>query len=132
MGLESRDQRKNFASIFLKQLHIDKRFLAKEQDWNDIVYVAKMIMIYAAAEHMPRILEEAPSFFGKHLNYLKDKYTEFFTHSDQSEHPQRQTATSELVEPEKSTLINQAQFQLLGRFTSYLIKQGPLSVTHGL
>lgn len=38
-------------------------------------------MIYAAAEYMPRILEEAPSFFGKHLNYLKDKYTDFFTHT---------------------------------------------------
>ena len=93
----------------MKQLHIDKRFLAKEQDWNDIVYVAKMIMIYAAAEHMPRILEEAPSFFGKHLNYLKDKYTQFFTHSDHSSENHRSTANSELVEPEKSPLINRAQ-----------------------
>lgn len=67
-----------------------------------------MIMIYAAAEHMPRILEEAPTFFGKHLNYLKDKYTQFFTHSDHSDHTQRVTACSELVEPEKSPLINKS------------------------
>ena len=70
-----RSHSKLVANIYLKQLQIDKRFLAKEQDWNDIVYVAKMIMIFAAAENMPRILEEAPSFFGKHLNYLKDKFT---------------------------------------------------------
>lgn len=37
-----------------------------------------MILIYAAAEQMPRILEEAPNFFGKHLNYLKDKYPSYF------------------------------------------------------
>ncbi len=69
------------------------------------MYVAKMIMIYAAAEHMPRILEEAPSFFGKHLNYLKDKYTEFFTHSEQSN---VQIVNSELVERDKPALINRA------------------------
>jgi hypothetical protein len=34
----------------LKVLNIDKRFLAKEPDWTDLVYVAKMILIYAAAE----------------------------------------------------------------------------------
>ena len=39
-----------------------------------------MILIYAAAEQIPRILEEAPSFFGKHLNYLKDKYPTYFVH----------------------------------------------------
>ena len=103
--IELQNQRKNFTSIYLKQLQIDKRFLAKEQDWNDIVYVAKMIMIYAAAEYMPRILEEAPSFFGKHLNYLKDKYTEFFTHSNNSK---LQIADVELVECDKSALIIRA------------------------
>jgi hypothetical protein len=41
-----------------------------------------MILIYAAAEHMPRILEEAPPFFGKHLNYLKDKYPAYFSHAE--------------------------------------------------
>ena len=50
----------------------------KEPNQTDIVYVAKMILIYAAAEQMPRILEEAPKFFGKHLNYLRDKYPSFF------------------------------------------------------
>lgn len=52
--------------------------MAKEPDWNDIVYVSKMILIYAAAKNLPSILEEAPSFFAKHLNYLGDKYPEFF------------------------------------------------------
>ena len=66
------------SSIYLKTLNIDKRYLAKEPDQTDIVYVAKMILIYAAAEQMPRILEEAPKFFGKHLNYLKDKYPMYF------------------------------------------------------
>jgi rhamnogalacturonyl hydrolase YesR len=108
-----RDQRKNFASIYLKQLQIDKRFLAKEQDWNDIVYVAKMIMIYAAAEYMPKILEEAPSFFGKHLNYLKDKYTEFFTHSNNHK---MQIANVELVECDQPALVSRAHSQLLDRF----------------
>ena len=85
-----------------------------------------MIMIYAASHHMPRILEEAPSFFGKHLNYLKDKYTEFFTHEPSA------LSTTELIEQEKPALINRAQLQLLGRFTNYLIRQGPISVAHGL
>lgn len=62
------------SSIHLKMLQIDKRFLAKEPDWTDTVYIAKMILIYSAAEVQPRILEEAPSFFGKHLAYFKDKY----------------------------------------------------------
>ena len=43
------------SSIYLKTLNIDKRYLAKEPDQTDIVYIAKMIMIYAAAEDMPRI-----------------------------------------------------------------------------
>jgi len=40
-----------------------------------------MILIYSAAEVQPRILEEAPSFFGKHLAYFKDKYPNYFKHS---------------------------------------------------
>ena len=66
------------SSIYLKTLNIDKRYLAKEPDQTDIVYVAKRILIYAAAESMPRILDEAPTFFGKHLNYLKDKFPSYF------------------------------------------------------
>jgi capsid portal protein len=65
----------------LKTLQIDKRFLAKEPDWTDTVYIAKMILIYSAAEVQPRILEEAPSFFGKHLTYFKDKFPTYFKHS---------------------------------------------------
>ena len=81
-----RSHSKLVSSIYLKTLQIDKRYLAKEPDQTDIVYVAKMILIYAAAEQIPRILEEAPSFFGKHLNYLKDKYPTYFVHTKES-HP---------------------------------------------
>ena len=45
-----RSHSKLVGSIYLKTLNIDKRFLAKEPDWTDTVYVAKMILIYAAAE----------------------------------------------------------------------------------
>jgi capsid portal protein len=68
------------SSLYLKTLNIDKRFLAKEPDWTNSVYVAKMILIYAAAEVQKRILDDAPSFFGKHLTYFKDKYPAFFKH----------------------------------------------------
>jgi capsid portal protein len=40
------------SSIYLKTLAIDKRFLAKEPEWTDIVYVAKMIMIFSAAHQL--------------------------------------------------------------------------------
>lgn len=53
-------------------LGIDKRFLAMEPQWTDIVYVCKMVLIYSAAQEQPEILNGAPSFFAKHLNYLKD------------------------------------------------------------
>ena len=63
---------------------------------------------------MPRILEEAPSYFGKHLNYLKDKYPEFFTHSGVQQ--KLQIADVELVECDKSALISRAQSQMMERF----------------
>lgn len=60
-------------TIYLKDLlGIDRRYLAVEPNWTDIVYVSKMILIYSAAENVPEILKEAPEFFSKHLNYLKD------------------------------------------------------------
>jgi len=65
-------------SIYLKILSIDKRFLAKEPEWTDQVYVAKMILIYAASESEKNILSDAPSFFGKHLGYFKDKFPTYF------------------------------------------------------
>lgn len=37
------------SSIYLKTLQIDKRFLAKEPDWTDPVYIAKMILVYSAS-----------------------------------------------------------------------------------
>ena len=58
----------------IKTKKVYLRFLAKEPGWTDTVYISKMILIYSAAELQARILEEAPSFFGKHLAYFKDKY----------------------------------------------------------
>jgi hypothetical protein len=44
-----------------------------------------MIMIFSAARqlqkeapHSRNMLQEAPTFFGKHLNYFKDKYPDYF------------------------------------------------------
>lgn len=72
------------SSIYLKTLQIDKRFLAKEPDWTDPVYIAKQILVFSAAQIQPKILAEAPSFFAKHLNYFKDKYPEYFRLHPQS------------------------------------------------
>ena len=80
------------SSIYLKILSIDKRFLAKEPEWTDSVYVAKMILIYAASESQKRILEDAPSFFGKHLTYFKDKFPKYFkSHSQDTTISEEQT-----------------------------------------
>lgn len=70
------------SSLYLKILNIDKRFLAKEPDWTDSVYVAKMILIYAAAETQKKILEDAPNFFGKHLTYFRDKFPDYFANQN--------------------------------------------------
>lgn len=66
------------SSIYLKTLQIDKRFLSKEPDWTDPVYIAKMILIHAASTIQPTLLEAAPTFFSKHLTYFKDKYPQYF------------------------------------------------------
>lgn len=91
-------------SIYLKVLNIDKRFLAKEPDWTDLVYVAKMILIYAAAESQKRILEDAPSFFSKHLTYFKDKYPCYFQ--------------TQPTEPVNDSLLQLAETKMLARIQS--------------
>ena len=42
-----------------------------------------MIMIFSASQCNPRINEQAPNFFEKHFNYLKDKHPEHFNHQTQ-------------------------------------------------
>ena len=72
-----------------------------------------MILIYAAAESMPRIIEEAPPFFGKHLNYLKDKYPSYFTHSDTA-----LTLTS------SQSLVQSAELKMMGSLKEYFTVSG--------
>ena len=110
------------SSIYLKTLQIDKRYLAKEPDQTDIVYVAKMILIYAAAEQIPRILEEAPSFFGKHLNYLKDKFPNYFVHAKDSQ-PEAVAATAE-KRPSDENPVKRAQMQMSNTIQRLLKQDG--------
>lgn len=65
-------------SLFFKILGIDKRFQAIDPSWSDIVHVGKMILIYAASNEQPDILNNAPAFVHKSLDYLKDEYSQYF------------------------------------------------------
>lgn len=60
-------------------LGFDKRFLVKEFNWSDIVYVAKMVLVLNAATQEPTILKDAPHFFPKHITFLLDKYSCYLT-----------------------------------------------------
>jgi len=72
-----------------------------------------MILIYAAAEMQPRILEEAPSFFGKHLNYLKDRYPLFFSHREALDSTKSGESSND------SDLISEVQSKHLARFEQF-------------
>ncbi len=63
------------AKLHHKILGFDKRFLVKEYNWNDMVYVGKMVLVLNAAMTQPYILKDAPHFFPKHITYLLDKYS---------------------------------------------------------
>jgi hypothetical protein len=67
-----------------------------------------MILIYAAAEMQSRILEDAPSFFGKHLTYFKDKYPAYFTHM----------AADQDTQNEEQKLLVVAESKMLRRIKS--------------
>jgi hypothetical protein len=49
-----------------------------------------MILIHAASESQKNILAEAPSFFGKHLGYFKDKYPNYFKSQSQDKSTSRE------------------------------------------
>mmetsp|Transcript_27318 Transcript_27318/g.49133 ORF Transcript_27318/g.49133 Transcript_27318/m.49133 type:complete len:489 (-) Transcript_27318:613-2079(-) len=55
-----------------KVLELDKRFLDREQDWNDLTYVAKLIFFYNASLIDANI--ELPALVTKHIHYLADVY----------------------------------------------------------
>ena len=63
-------------------LGLDKRFLASEPSWDNLVYVSNMILIHAASKGQS--LPDKPYFFDKHFIYLKDKFKDYFE-QDQSE-----------------------------------------------
>ena len=71
-------------NIYHKILDVDKRFLAKEPDQNDPSYVAKIILICSAAlsvspkKKIHETLDCPPFYLEKHLDYLKDKYSQYF------------------------------------------------------
>jgi capsid portal protein len=74
-------------TIYHKILEIDKRYLAKEPDWNDPSYIAKVILINSAVESLKpnqeitKVLDNPPFFLEKHLSYFKDKFNRYFTSS---------------------------------------------------
>ena len=53
-------------------------------------------MIFSASQFNPRINEQAPNFFEKHLNYLKDKHPEHFDNQIQLNDP--------LIDPKQSNV----------------------------
>ncbi|CAG9319608.1 unnamed protein product [Blepharisma stoltei] len=63
-----------------KLLGLDKRFLANEHDWNDPIYVAKLIFLVNAHSYDKTL--EIPSSCEKHINYISDLYPSYM--------PQRQ------------------------------------------
>ena len=71
-------------NIYHKILDVDKRFLAKEPDQNDASYVAKIILISSAAlsaspeRKIHETLDCPPFYLEKHLDYLRDKYSQYF------------------------------------------------------
>jgi hypothetical protein len=59
------------------------------------------------------MLKEAPSFFGKHLNYFKDKYPGYFT----------EMALPEEVSPNLVSKAHNSMIELLrGLFKSFNLK----------
>ena len=68
---------------------------------------------------MPRILEEAPKFFGKHLNYLRDKYPNFFYRKQDS-----MVVKGEQRVVFESSLVTAAQAQMLKTVKDCLMKEG--------
>jgi hypothetical protein len=77
-------------NIYHKILDVDKRFLAKEPDQNDPSYVAKIILIGSAAQTLSpslkivNALDCPPFYLEKHLDYLRDKYCQYFSAGSQN------------------------------------------------
>lgn len=66
-----------------KLLNLDKRFLANDHDWNDPIYVSKLILLVAARLYDKGL--EIPSSCEKHIDYISDLYPAYM--------PQKQVTT---------------------------------------
>eukprot|EP00347_Sterkiella_histriomuscorum_P005629 403355867 len=97
--------------MFNKILGIDKRFQAIDPIWTDIIFVAKMILVYSASQQIPQIFYEAPSFVEKSLNYLKDQYRQYFTVNHQNLNQDSNSIVNEL---EFANIFNQIK-DLIGQ-----------------
>ncbi|CDW84004.1 integrator complex subunit 4 [Stylonychia lemnae] len=75
------------SSLVFKILGIDKRFQAIDPIWTDVIYIANMILIYAASLEIPSIFNDVPQFVEKSLNYLKDQYKEYYLLQTQDQKP---------------------------------------------
>ena len=75
-------------NMYHRILDIDKRYLAKEPHWNDPGYIAKVILINSAASSLnpdvktTEVLSSPPFFLEKHLNFFRDKYSQYFSNQD--------------------------------------------------
>lgn len=76
-------------AIYCRIIDIDKRYLVQEPLWSLTDYVAKIILIHAAAvsvspgQKVIDTLDMPPFYLEKHLNYFKDKYSNYFVEEAQ-------------------------------------------------
>jgi hypothetical protein len=52
-------------------LKVDSRFLAREREWGDVQFSAKLIFFYNTETKLPPV-------FDSHIRYLQDLYPELF------------------------------------------------------
>lgn len=75
--------------VYHKILNVDKKYLTQEPNWNDTTYVARMIAIQSAVlatskeAKISEVLENPPFYIEKHLNFFRDKYSQYFNKNKQ-------------------------------------------------
>ncbi|KAG0250998.1 Integrator complex subunit 4 [Mortierella polycephala] len=61
-----------------EMLNLNKMYLPIEGNVEDMLYCAKLVLIFNAATQNPRILQHLPKYTFKHYTYLRDKYPNCF------------------------------------------------------
>ncbi|KAF9183637.1 Integrator complex subunit 4 [Haplosporangium sp. Z 11] len=61
-----------------EMLNLNKMYLPIEENVEDMLYCAKLVLIFNAAIQNPRILQLLPKYTFKHYTYLRDKYPNCF------------------------------------------------------